>query len=304
MPLPCRALTLNISAGTLYTEDIMGWLQNKFEKNFMITTVDYVFNWARKSAVWPMTFGLACCAIEMIASSTARFDIARFGSEVFRPSPRQSDLMIVAGTVTLKMAPVVKRIYDQMPDPKWVISMGACSSVGGPFNTYAVLQGVDKIVPTDVYVIGCPPRPENLFYALLKLQDKIDQMSLAKRPTEVRLDREHGGEFQAPGDDRADVAAEIALSYQPSAQLAQPQLTSAQVSRLSWRASSPIDRQAAESSHVNFTKLTTQSELPPEGEAKEFPLRRQSHLRRQRERAPSPPWTTSACIAAVRWGRV
>jgi NADH-quinone oxidoreductase subunit B len=166
----------------------MGWLQNKFEKNFLITTVDYVFNWARKSALWPMTFGLACCAIEMIASSTARFDIARFGSEVFRPSPRQSDLMIVAGTVTLKMAPVVKRIYDQMPDPKWVISMGACSSVGGPFNTYAVLQGVDKIVPTDVYVIGCPPRPENLFYALLKLQDKIDQMSLAKKPTEVRLD--------------------------------------------------------------------------------------------------------------------
>jgi NADH-quinone oxidoreductase subunit B len=166
----------------------MGWLQNKFEKNFMISTVDYVFNWARKSAVWPMTFGLACCAIEMIASSTARFDIARFGSEVFRPSPRQSDLMIVAGTVTLKMAPVVKRIYDQMPDPKWVISMGACSSVGGPFNTYAVLQGVDKIVPTDVYVTGCPPRPENLFYALLKLQDKIDTMTLAKRPTEVRLD--------------------------------------------------------------------------------------------------------------------
>ncbi len=166
----------------------MSWLQNKFEKNFMISTVDYVFNWARKSALWPMTFGLACCAIEMIASSTARFDIARFGSEVFRPSPRQSDLMIVSGTVTLKMAPVVKRIYDQMPEPKWVISMGACSSVGGPFNTYAVLQGVDRIVPVDVYVIGCPPRPENLFYALLKLQDKIDTMTLAKRPTEVRLE--------------------------------------------------------------------------------------------------------------------
>jgi NADH-quinone oxidoreductase subunit B len=165
----------------------MSWLQNKFEKNFLITTVDYVFNWARKSAVWPMTFGLACCAIEMIASSTARFDIARFGSEVFRPIPRQADLMIVSGTVTLKMAPVVKRIYDQMPEPKWVISMGACSSVGGPFNTYAVLQGVDKIVPVDVYVIGCPPRPENLFYALLKLQDKIDTMTLAKKPTEVRL---------------------------------------------------------------------------------------------------------------------
>ena len=110
----------------------MGWIENKFEKNFLVTTVDYVFNWARKSAIWPMTFGLACCAIEMIAASTSRFDIARFGSEVFRPSPRQSDLMIVAGTVTLKMAPVVKRIYDQMPDPKWCISMGACSSVGRP----------------------------------------------------------------------------------------------------------------------------------------------------------------------------
>jgi NADH-quinone oxidoreductase subunit B len=174
----------------------MSWLQNKFEKNFMISTVDYVFNWARKSALWPMTFGLACCAIEMIASSTARFDIARFGSEVFRPSPRQSDLMIVSGTVTLKMAPVVKRIYDQMPEPKWVISMGACSSVGGPFNTYAVLQGVDRIVPVDVYVIGCPPRPENLFYALLKLQDKIDSMTLAKRPTEVRLESHMMDEFK------------------------------------------------------------------------------------------------------------
>ena len=165
----------------------MTWIENRFEKNFLVTTVDYVFNWARKSALWPATFGLACCAIEMIASSTARFDIARFGSEVFRPSPRQSDLMIVSGTVTLKMAPVLKRIYDQMPDPKWVIAMGACASVGGPFNTYSVLQGVDRIVPVDVYVVGCPPRPENLFYALLKLQDKIDTMSIAKKPTEVRL---------------------------------------------------------------------------------------------------------------------
>ncbi len=174
----------------------MSWIENKFEKNFMISTVDYVFNWARKSALWPMTFGLACCAIEMIASSTSRFDIARFGSEVFRPSPRQSDLMIVSGTVTLKMAPVLKRIYDQMPEPKWVISMGACSSVGGPFNTYAVLQGVDRIVPVDVYVIGCPPRPENLFYALLKLQDKIDTMTLAKRPTEVRLEKNMVEDFK------------------------------------------------------------------------------------------------------------
>jgi NADH-quinone oxidoreductase subunit B len=174
----------------------MGWINNRFEKNFLVTTVDYVFNWARKSAIWPMTFGLACCAIEMIAASTSRFDIARFGSEVFRPSPRQSDLMIVSGTVTLKMAPVVKRIYDQMPEPKWVMSMGACSSVGGPFNTYAVLQGVDRIVPVDVYVVGCPPRPENLFYGLLRLQDKIDQMSIAKKPTEIRLREEMVDNFK------------------------------------------------------------------------------------------------------------
>ena len=167
----------------------MPFLQNQFERNFLTTSVDYVFNWARESSLWPLTFGLACCAIEMIAAGTARFDIARFGAEVFRPSPRQSDLMIVAGTVTLKMAPVLRRIYDQMPDPKWVMSMGACSNVGGPFNTYSVLQGVDKIVPVDVYVVGCPPRPENLFYGLLKLQEKIEQeTTLVKRPTEVRLD--------------------------------------------------------------------------------------------------------------------
>jgi NADH-quinone oxidoreductase subunit B len=174
----------------------MGYIENRFEKNFIISTVDYVFNWARKSALWPLTFGLACCAIEMIASTTSRFDMARFGAEVFRPSPRQSDLMIVAGTVTLKMGPVVKRIWEQMPEPKWCISMGACSSVGGPFNTYAVLQGVDKIVPVDVYIVGCPPRPENLFYGLLKLQEKIDSMSLAKRPTEVRLDESMLEEFK------------------------------------------------------------------------------------------------------------
>jgi NADH-quinone oxidoreductase subunit B len=173
----------------------MAWIEDRFEKSFVTSTVDYVFNWARKSAIWPMTFGLACCAIEMIASSTSRFDIARFGSEVFRPSPRQSDLMIVAGTVTLKMAPVVQRIYAQMPDPKWVIAMGGCACAGGPFDTYSVLQGVDKIVPVDVYIVGCPPRPENLFYGLLQLQDKIDQMSIAKRPTQVRLEPEMAAEF-------------------------------------------------------------------------------------------------------------
>jgi NADH-quinone oxidoreductase subunit B len=175
----------------------MSALHHQFDQNIITTSVDYVFNWARKSSTWPLGFGLACCAIEMITSTSSRFDMARFGAEVFRPSPRQSDLMIVAGTVTLKMAPVVKRLYDQMAEPKWVISMGACSSVGGPFNTYSVLQGVDKIIPVDVYVVGCPPRPENLFYALLKLQDKIDQMTtLQRRPTEIRLTEEMVEEFK------------------------------------------------------------------------------------------------------------
>jgi len=151
----------------------MGWIENRFEKNFLITTVDYVFNWARKSALWPATFGLACCAIEMIASSTARFDIARFGSEVFRPSPRQSDLMIVAGRCTRKMAPVLRQLYDQMPNPKWVLAMGDCASCGGVFNNYAVVQGVDEIVPVDVYVAGCPPRPEQLIHGIMTLHEKI-----------------------------------------------------------------------------------------------------------------------------------
>jgi NADH-quinone oxidoreductase subunit B len=177
-------------------ERCLGVIDQRFEKNVLISSVDYVFNWARKSSLWPLTFGLACCAIEMIASTTARFDMARFGAEVFRPSPRQADLMIVSGTVTLKMAQVIQRVWQQMPDPKWCISMGACSSVGGPFNAYSVLQGVDRIVPVDVYVVGCPPRPEALFYALLKLQDKIDNMSLAKRPTEVRLKPEMVEEFK------------------------------------------------------------------------------------------------------------
>jgi len=168
--------------------EITGLIQNKFsDENVVFTTVDNVVNWARKSSLWPMTFGLACCAIEMMATGASRYDWDRFGM-IPRGTPRQSDLMIVAGTVTLKMAPIVKRLYDQMPEPKWVISMGACSSVGGPFNTYSTLQGIDRMVPVDVYVTGCPPRPENLFFALLKLQDKIDNMStLVKRPTEVRL---------------------------------------------------------------------------------------------------------------------
>jgi NADH-quinone oxidoreductase subunit B len=162
----------------------MPFLQNQFERNFMTTSVDYVFYWARKSAIWPLTFGLACCAIEMIASSTSRFDISRFGAEVFRPSPRQSDLMIVAGTVTYKMASRVKRLYHQMPDPKYVMAMGACTIGGGPYfkHGYHVVKGVDLIVPVDIYVPGCPPRPEALLEGLMRLQDKIKHQTIAKTP--------------------------------------------------------------------------------------------------------------------------
>ena len=138
-----------------------------------LAKVEDVVNWGRAGSVWPLTFGLACCAIEQISAGMARFDISRFGSEVFRASPRQADLLIVSGRVSMKMAPVIKRVYDQMSYPKWVIAMGDCASVGGPFNNYAIVQGVDKILPVDVYVPGCPPRPEALFYAMDMLREKI-----------------------------------------------------------------------------------------------------------------------------------
>jgi len=137
------------------------------------TTVGKVIAWGRYSSLWPALFGLACCAIEMMGASNARFDLSRFGAEVFRASPRQADVMIVAGRVSQKMGPVLRQIYDQMPDPKWVISMGACASCGGIFNNYAIIQGVDKVVPVDVFIPGCPPRPEGLLDAVIKLQKKI-----------------------------------------------------------------------------------------------------------------------------------
>lgn len=141
--------------------------------NVVLTTVDTLLNQARANSLWPLTFGLACCAIEMMSSAAARFDLARFGSEAFRATPRQADVMIIAGRLSKKMAPVLRQIYDQMPEPKWVISMGACSSSGGVYNNYAIVQGTDQVVPVDIYVPGCPPSPDALIYGILKLQEKI-----------------------------------------------------------------------------------------------------------------------------------
>ena len=141
----------------------------------ILTTVEKAVNWSRKSSLWPLGFGLACCAIEMMSTFAARFDLARFGMEVMRPSPRQADLMIVAGRLSVRMAPVIRQLYDQMPNPKYVISMGACASCGGIFNNYAIVQGVDRVIPVDVYVPGCPPRPEQLIEGIMKLRAKIEK---------------------------------------------------------------------------------------------------------------------------------
>lgn len=178
---------------------------------FMLTTIDQAVGWARSSSVWPMLFGLACCAIEMMSAQASRYDMARFGMELMRASPRQSDLMIVAGRLSRKMAPVLRRLYDQMPDPKYVVAMGDCASCGGIFNNYAIVQGVDEIVPVDVYVAGCPPRPEALIDGIMVLQQQIaneSQGDIARVGTRTISSGEHRKMAQPPGDVPAEERVE------------------------------------------------------------------------------------------------
>jgi len=176
------------------------WIEGRFEENVIISSLEQAMNWAKESSVWPMTFGLACCAIEMMAVGASRFDLDRFGAGAFRASPRQADLMIVAGTVTYKMASRVRRLYEQMPDPKYVIAMGACTVGGGPYFKwgYHVVKGVDLVVPVDVYVPGCPPRPEALLEGIMRIQDKIKARKLGKGMTEVLPVPHHSGVAAVP----------------------------------------------------------------------------------------------------------
>ena len=155
-------------------------VEQEVHRGILVTTLGKAIAWARKNSMWPATFGLACCAIEMMATGAAHYDLARWGMEIFRASPRQADLMIVAGRVSQKMGPVLRQIYDQMPEPKWVLSMGVCASTGGMFNNYGLIQGVDTIVPVDIYVPGCPPRPEMLMYGILRLHEKVQREARIK----------------------------------------------------------------------------------------------------------------------------
>lgn len=178
----------------------MTWIEGRFEENVITTTLEQAMNWAKQSSVWPMTFGLACCAIEMMATGASRYDIDRFGAGAFRATPRQADLMIVAGTVTHKMASRVRRLYEQMPDPKYVIAMGACTVGGGPYfkHGYHVVKGVDLVVPVDVYVPGCPPRPEALLEGVMRIQDKIRMQKITRGADQTLPVPHHSGYVKEP----------------------------------------------------------------------------------------------------------